>query len=152
MEVRRLVSTLAVLPLLFVAAAMVTPARAAQAGSYSVEILVDGQPLREYLARGTTYIEAIEDAEYAVRLRNRTGRRVAVALAVDGLNSIDAKTTTARDGSKWILGPYETITVSGWQTSSATARRFFFTTEDKSYGAWLGKTDNLGVVFGKPAC
>ena len=36
--------------------------------------------------------------------------------------------------------------MSGWQTSSAKARRFFFTTEDKSYGAWLGNTDNLGVI------
>ncbi|MCU0230091.1 MAG: hypothetical protein MUC67_01810, partial [Acidobacteria bacterium] len=26
------------------------------------------------------------------------------------------------------------------------ARRFFFTSEEKSYGAWLGKTDDLGVI------
>ncbi|MDX1388092.1 MAG: hypothetical protein R3344_02830 [Acidobacteriota bacterium] len=133
-------------PALFLAAAIAAPAFAVQDGSYSVEVLIDGRPVREYLARGTNYVEAIREAEYAVRLRNRTGRRVAVALSVDGLNSIDAKTTTARDASKWILGPYETITVSGWQTSSDSARRFFFTTEDRSYGAWLGKTDNLGVI------
>jgi hypothetical protein len=65
---------------------------------------------------------------------------------VDGLNSIDAKTTTARAAAKWILGPYETVTLDGWQTGSSTARRFFFTTEEKSYGAWLDKTSNLGVI------
>ncbi len=115
-------------------------------GAYSMEILVDGRPLREHPARDKTYVEALEGREYSVRLSNRTGRRVAVALAVDGLNSIDAKTTSARDASKWILGPHQTIVLDGWQTDSSTARRFFFTTEKDSYGAWLGRTSNLGIV------
>ena len=95
---------------------------------------------------GTTYVEALRGREYAVRLANRTGERVAVALAVDGLSSIDARRTTARAARKWILGPWETITIEGWQTGADTARKFYFTTEDDSYGAWLGKTDDLGVV------
>ncbi len=124
------------------------PATACQAAPcpYSIEVLVDGQPLATYAARGTTYVEALRGREYAIRLRNNTGRRVAVALSVDGLNSIDAKSTTARDASKWVLGPWETAVISGWQTSSDHARRFFFTSEEKSYGAWLGQTDDLGVV------
>jgi hypothetical protein len=123
-----------------------TPVPALERGAYSVEVLVNGRPLREHAARGTTYVEALREAEYSVRLQNRTGRRVAVALSVDGLNSIDAKRTSAREAAKWILGPYQTIVLDGWQTSSATARHFFFTTEDRSYGAWLGETDNLGIV------
>jgi len=111
-----------------------------------MEILVDGRVAQEYASSGTIYIEALRGREYSVRLRNRTGERIAIALSVDGLNSIDAKTTTAFDAAKWILGPWETITLDGWQTSSATARRFFFTTERDSYGAWLGKTQNLGVI------
>jgi hypothetical protein len=122
------------------------PAPALERGDFSVELLVNGRPLREYAARGTTYVEALRDAEYSVRLRNRTGRRVAVALAVDGLNSIDAKRTSARNAAKWILDPHQTLVLDGWQTSSATARHFFFTTEDRSYGAWLGRTDDLGIV------
>jgi hypothetical protein len=126
---------------------LVAPVASASGYSgYSVEVLVDGRPLTEYPARGTTYIEARRGAEYAVRLSNRTARRVAVALAVDGLNSIDAKTTPARTASKWVLDPYESIVVEGWQISSQSARRFYFTTEDDSYGAWLGKTANLGVI------
>jgi hypothetical protein len=117
-----------------------------QKGSYYMEILVDGVPLSELHDRGTTYVQALEGKEYTIRLRNRTGERIAVALSVDGLNSIDAKSTTAREASKWILGPYETMTVGGWQTSSSSARKFFFTTEERSYGAWLGKTKNLGII------
>ena len=114
--------------------------------SYSMQILVNGSPLPVYAASGTPYVEALKGREYAVRLTNHTGERVAVALAVDGLNSIDAKHTSSRDARKWILGPYETVTLSGWQTSSGTARRFVFTTEPKSYGAWLGRTNDLGVI------
>jgi hypothetical protein len=123
-----------------------TPVEALEAEVCRIEILVDGTPLTEYAARGTTYIEALRGREYAVRLTNLIDRRIAVALAVDGLNSIDAKTTSASDASKWVLGPYQTTTISGWQISSTDARRFFFTTEENSYGAWLGREANLGVI------
>ncbi len=114
--------------------------------AYSMEVLVDGVPLERHAARGRTYVEALPGREYSIRLRNGTDRRVAIALSVDGLNSIDAKTTTGRGASKWILDPWQELTIDGWQTSSSTARRFYFTTEESSYGAWLGKTSNLGVI------
>ena len=113
---------------------------------YSMEILVDGVPLERHVSRGRTYVEALPGREYSIRLRNHTDRRTAFALSVDGLNTIDAKTTSARTASKWILDPWQEITIDGWQTSASKARRFFFTTEESSYGAWLGKTANLGVI------
>ncbi len=115
-------------------------------GVYSMDVLVDGVPLAAYAAKGTTYVEALKGREYTIRLTNRTGGRVAVALAIDGLNSIDAKHTSAGDARKWILAPWESITLSGWQTSSGTARRFVFTSEAKSYGSWLGRKSDLGVI------
>jgi len=122
------------------------PAFAVDRGAYSMDVLVDGVPLQEYEARGTSYIAALKGREYSVRLRNNTHERIAIALSVDGLNSIDATTTSMRDGRKWILGPYQTITIDGWQTSLDTSRRFFFTSEKKSYGEWLGNTTNLGII------
>ena len=138
-----------VLILMLVTMTVLTPGghvEALEAGVCRIEVLVDGKPLAEYTARGTAYIEALHSREYAVRLTNLIDRRIAVALAVDGLNSIDAKTTSASKASKWVLLPYQTITVSGWQVSSTDARRFFFTTEEESYGAWLGREANLGVI------
>lgn len=128
------------------ALASAAPAYAVTESALSLEILVNGQPLSEIAARGTTYVEAVRHAEYALRMRNRTGRRMAVALSVDGLNSIDAKTGRSNAASKWVLDPWETVTIEGWQIGPDAARRFFFTSEDKSYGAWLGKTANLGVI------
>ena len=119
---------------------------AATEGVLEVEVLVNGVPLQEYLARGRRYVEALEGAEYEISLRNTLPVRVAVALSVDGLNSIDAKHTTAWNASKWVVGPYQTIRIGGWQMSSERARRFYFTTERDSYAARLGQTANLGLI------
>ena len=113
---------------------------------FDVAIVVDGRPLQEYAARGRRYVEAQEGAEYEIRLRNPYPFRVAVALSVDGLNSIDARRTTAWNASKWVIAPYGTIHVSGWQMSSDRARHFYFTTERDSYAAKLGQTANLGAI------
>jgi hypothetical protein len=112
----------------------------------NVDILVNGTPQRHYSHSGRWYVEALKGREYAIRLRNPYGVRVAVALSVDGLNTIDARETTAAGARKWVLAPYETVTISGWQTSQNDARRFEFTTEARSYGQALGKTANLGVI------
>jgi hypothetical protein len=92
------------------------------------------------------YVEAIEGAEYEVRIRNPLPVRVAVALSVDGLNTINARHTTAWLSSKWVIAPYQTIHISGWQVSSERARHFYFTTERDSYGARLGQTADLGLI------
>ncbi len=113
---------------------------------FQLDVLVDGRPLAEYYARGRTYVEALHGAEYELRLRNLTPDRVAVALSVDGLNTIDARHTSAWNASKWVIEPYQTITISGWQMSSERARRFYFTNERDSYGAKLGQTGNFGVI------
>lgn len=113
---------------------------------FTIEVLVNGRPLEEFYGRGRRYVEAQEGAEYALRIHNPLGERVAVALAVDGLNSIDARRTTAWNASKWVIQPYQSITVRGWQMSSSRARRFYFTTEQDSYANRIGQASNVGVI------
>jgi hypothetical protein len=111
-----------------------------------VDILVGGTPQTRYAHEGRWYVEALRGREYAIRLHNPYGVRVAVALSVDGLNTIDARRSTASDARKWVIEPYGTITISGWQTSRTAARRFEFTTEERSYAQALGQGGNMGVI------
>ncbi len=115
-------------------------------GPFGVEVLVAGRPLEVFHARGRRYVEALEGEEYVLRVRNPLPVRVAVALSVDGLNTIDARRTSSWHASKWVIGPHQTIHVSGWQMSSNRARRFYFTTERDSYAARLGRAMDLGVI------
>jgi hypothetical protein len=115
-------------------------------GGFGLTVLVDESPREQYFHDGTRYVEALRGASYSLRLTNPTPYRVAVALSVDGLNTINARHTDPRSAAKWVLGPYETAVISGWQVNDRTARSFYFTGERNSYGAALGQTDNLGVI------
>lgn len=130
-----------------VALALIAPALLA-GGTHGVdlEVIVDGAHADELLHRGTAYVEAVRGREYSLRLVNPTPYRVAVALSVDGLNSINAKHSDPWSAAKWVLDPYESTEIHGWQVNDATARRFVFTGERNSYGAALGETANLGVI------
>ena len=114
--------------------------------NFELDVVVDGRPLTEYSESGRVYVNALQGAEYELRVRNPSPDRVAVALSVDGLNTIDAEQTSAWNASKWVIEPYETITISGWQMSSERARRFYFTNERDSYATKLGRKANIGVI------
>ena len=121
-------------------------AAASNISGFGMNVLVGDDVRPEYSGRGRVYVEAVRGADYSIRLTNPTPYRVAVALSVDGLNTIDAKHSDAWNASKWILAPYESTVIAGWQVNDQTARRFFFTGENRSYGAYLGQTENLGII------
>lgn len=132
---------------IILSAMLVAPAASAgYRGSVDLDVLVGGSRATELHHDGTTYVEATRGREYSLRLTNPTPYRVAVALSVDGLNTINAKHTDPWSAAKWVLDPWETVEIEGWQVNDATARRFFFTGEGNSYGAALGETENLGVI------
>ena len=97
-------------------------------------------------------IKVSEGQEYSIVVRNPLPVRVAAAVTVDGLNTIDAQHTSPADGQKWLIEPYSSITVRGWQTSDSSSRRFFFTRAGYSYAKWKERRDrenysaNIGVI------
>jgi hypothetical protein len=115
-------------------------------GRFDVEVVVGGSTLEAMYGRGRRYVEAREGSEYELVVRNPLPVRVAVALSVDGLNTIDARRTSSWESSKWVIEPYGTVRIKGWQTSSTNARRFYFTTERDSYASKLGRASDLGVI------
>jgi hypothetical protein len=63
-------------------ASMSTSSPLARDAVAEVDVLVDGAPRPRYAHGGRWYVEALKGKEYALRLRNPYGVRVAVALRV----------------------------------------------------------------------
>jgi hypothetical protein len=121
--------------------------------SFQVEVVNDTDGVKsETLKNGNPFITAAPGERYSVRLTNPLPVRVAVNLTVDGLNSITGKPSGIADGEKWMIDPYSSITIPGWQVSGGEARRFFFTDKPKSYAKWRGDAAgkdlaaNCGVI------
>ena len=114
--------------------------------SGEIDILVDGVPQRRYAHDGRWYVEALKGREYAIRLRNPFAVRVAVALSVDGLNTIDARQTTAADARKWVLGRTRPSPSAGGRRAGPRRAASNSRPRHAGSGQALGKTANLGVI------
>ncbi|HET9869680.1 MAG TPA: hypothetical protein VFR02_04170, partial [bacterium] len=121
--------------------------------AFRVELVDDGQgPIPESSRGGKPFVAAVAGERYSVRLTNPLPVRVAVNLTVDGLNSISGKPCGPADGKKWLIEPYGSILIPGWQVSGGEARRFFFTPKHRSYAQWRGDRTgrdlaaNCGVI------
>ncbi|HVM33609.1 MAG TPA: hypothetical protein VMU88_10775 [bacterium] len=110
---------------------------------FQVEVVSDSQGVEAESAReGRPFVSAVKGDRFSVRLTNPLPVRVAVNLTVDGINSISGKPAGISEGDKWMIEPFGSITVPGWQVSQGQSRRFFFTDKPKSYAKWRG--ENLG--------
>jgi hypothetical protein len=122
------------------------PVSAAAYGSLvDVQILVDGSSAPLYLAPGhwdRRYFQALRGRNYALRVHNRTDRRVGVLISVDGLNVVNGeRSNLRRNESMYVLDPFETATIRGWRTSLDEVRRFVFVDEQRSYAERTGQAN-----------
>ena len=93
------------------------------------------------------YLEAKKGQRYKLRVSNRTNKRIAVVIAVDGRNIISGKKSNLRNNERmYVLGPYKSATYKGWRTGQNKINRFYFTSAGDSYaGAW-GDHSAMGVI------
>lgn len=122
---------------------------------YSFEANViksSGKRYKEFAENNRITLKVRPNEEYSIVVRNPLPVRAAVAVTIDGLNSIDGKRTTARSSRKWMVEPHSSITIAGWQTSKQTLRKFLFTEQPESFAQWREEKDgkaftrNLGVI------
>ncbi len=130
-------------------------ATAASASTVDVELLSDGRgalPLYRVGSAGThdtyrAYVEALKSDRYGIRIRNNTGRRVGVVVAVDGRNIISGGRSNLRNSEQmYIIGPHEAAVYDGWRTARDTVNRFYFTDPGDSYAGAFGDFSAMGVV------
>lgn len=111
-----------------------------------VQVRVDGEAAPLYVSPNgddRRYVQAFAGRNYSLVLRNNTGRRVAVVLAVDGLNVLNGDITnlSARE-PMYVLDANETATIRGWRTSLNEIRRFNFVDERRSYAERTGQANS----------
>lgn len=123
--------------------------------SISVEIVDDyGQVLSQFDVTQSrvqptrrAYLEAVEGRRYGIRVRNQSGQRLGLVLAVDGRNIISGeKSNLQRHEPMYVLGPWQSATYDGWRTSDTRVHRFFFTDADDSYATAFGDKTAMGVI------
>jgi hypothetical protein len=110
-----------------------------------VGIRVEGQRAPLFVKHGDWnrwYFQAFEGRNYSLVLRNNTGRRIGVLVAVDGLNVVNGEKSRLKSGEPmYVLGPWGTAEISGWRTSLKQIRRFVFVDEEVSYAARTGQAN-----------
>jgi hypothetical protein len=110
--------------------------------SFEAQVLVDGGRNYENWQRGGNHLYVQEGQQYSLEVRNPLPVRVGVAVTIDALNVIDGARAEPAAGQKWLIEPYGTLSIRGWQTSQAGLRRFVFTRPEHSYSTWKGERDD----------
>lgn len=110
-----------------------------------VMIRVEGSNAPLYFKRGTWdrhYFQALKGRNYSLAVRNNTGRRVGVLIAVDGLNVVNGEQTRlSHDEPMYVLDPWEESVIAGWRTSMHEVRKFVFVDEERSYAERTGQAN-----------
>lgn len=119
----------------------------------SIEIVDDhGRVFHEFPVNGRdgamrSYLQAEKGARYQVRVRNSTGQRLGLVIAVDGRNIINgSKSDLARSEPMYVLAPYETSDYAGWRASLDAINEFYFTDWSDSYAEAFGDRSARGVI------
>lgn len=123
--------------------------RAVEGQAISVEVRVDGDWVPLMRAPHTWdrhYFEAQRGENYALRIRNRTDRRIGVLISVDGLNVVNGeRSSLSPHEPMYVLGPRATSTIRGWRSSLDHVREFVFVDEERSYAS---RTDQANGDMG----
>ena len=109
-------------------------------------------PFRNYFSGQThiikKYLEARKGENYSVVIRNTTGERIGLVVAVDGRNIISGKKSyLGNDEMMYIVGPYGSVKLEGWRTDNDTVHKFYFTDAQDSYSVrTFGDKSAMGVI------
>jgi hypothetical protein len=119
----------------------------------SIEIVsADGSTFREFPVTANdgalrSYLQAEKGARYQVRVRNGTGERLGLVIAVDGRNIINGKKSDLGRGEPmYVLGGWDTQSYSGWRANLDAINEFYFTDWSDSYAEAFGDRSARGVI------
>lgn len=116
-----------------------------QKSSYEFDVIVHGSSAKEYYHNGSYYVEGKEGTRFSLRMRNNSNHRVLFVPTVDGLSIMNGKEASFKS-SGYIVGSYDSVTISGWRTSDDNIAEFYFSSPKQSYASKMDRAGNLGVI------
>lgn len=113
--------------------------------NYSLDVLVNGRPVKQYHKDGRQFIEGRSGTSYSIRVRNNNFNRVLAIVSVDGLDVIGGKPASDKSAG-YVIEPWKALEVKGFRETNLTVGAFTFTNRDSSYAAGEGQPANVGVI------
>ena len=116
-----------------------------RSANVQVEVLVGGRPAVVYRDGPYRWIEGRSGQQFAFRIVNRNRFPVGVIPSADG----QSLTSDGRAGAKdpaYVIGPYDSLTVSVWREDLRGGRELIFTDIARSLAARKGDKRNIGVL------
>jgi hypothetical protein len=112
----------------------------------SMDILVNGQPVRTVSHHGRLYLPVARyGAEYQIRVTNHGPRRVVAIVSVDGLSILNGQ--PARDSHPgYVVAAHSSVVIPGWRRDMNRVAAFTFEEREQSYAYRLGYPGNIGVI------
>jgi hypothetical protein len=123
-----------------------------EAGNVEWSVLDEnGRPLPMQRARRSSSdmfrLAGIEGARYTLRFRNLSDRSYEVIATVDGLDVLNGKPGSLRNGG-YVLRPLQTLDIEGFRKSQSEVAAFRFAAPGRAYAAntEAGDVRNIGVI------
>lgn len=113
----------------------------------TVQVIVNGRPVKTYTHDGRTYIEGKHNTQYSIRVHNNTYGRICAVVSVDGLDVISGERATP-NGQGYLISSKSYVDINGFRASEDHVGAFKFSTKDSSYAATKGKqaVQNVGII------
>lgn len=100
--------------------------------NYEVNVSVNGKPMREYYHKDKFYIEARQNSEYSVKIKNHSHKKIMAVLSIDGIDVLKGKNAIDAE-SGYIINPYSSTEIKGYRIDDDNVATFKFDDGKKSY-------------------
>lgn len=116
--------------------------------TYEVDIIVNDKPIRQFPHNGKIFVEAKDNCEYSIRIKNNTWQRILACCSVDGLDILTGKTAVTDSNSGYVINGYTANRFDGFRVSDNKVAKFVFGSKGSSYAASKedGSEKNVGVI------
>ncbi|MBW2453259.1 MAG: hypothetical protein JRI68_02060 [Deltaproteobacteria bacterium] len=113
----------------------------------SVQLQDDqGNALRTFRHRGSTFVLGQHGGRYNIRLSNNTDGRLEVAMLVDGRDVIHGRRSQGSSDRGYLVPARGSVLIKGYRTTMSSVAAFRFSSPGESYAGRHGHAQSVGII------